>query len=350
VTFAFPGIRWSRILSFPALVVILASCGVTPRGPSAPVHEPMLSVDYVLAPPRGDSGLELEDLALARGPAASLRRAFLLLDRNLPAAAIDACAQVLYGAATPSTEGEALARYLRAEAFEALGEPARGAYDRQRARELALDPRIKERLERLSDDAPPAAPAAEPRAALGLVARSSWGPDAPIPSRMSPMGRIFRITVHHSAMLFRDDSQESAAAQLRVIQRNHMQDPTLHYGDIGYHFLIDPAGRVWEARDLRWQGAHARSDNNRGNIGVCLLGNFIRGGDGQRPPQRQLAALRDLLVVLADRYKVGGDQIYNHNDFVNTVCPGPYLQAEVRRIARELGSSRSRRGTVATRR
>ena len=29
--------------------------------------------------------------------------------------------------------------------------------------------------------------------------------------------------------------------------------------DVGYHYAVDRAGRVWECRPLTWQGAHVRN-------------------------------------------------------------------------------------------
>jgi hypothetical protein len=152
-----------------------------------------------------------------------------------------------------------------------------------------------------------------------------------IASRLDPMERIFRLTVHHSGEYFRDTSPSGCATHIQKIQREHIADR--NWGDIGYHFVIDPAGRVWEGRDLRWQGAHARGDNNRGNIGICVLGNFVRGKEGQRPTEPQLAALRQLVAELASHYAIKPAQIYSHRDFVQTECPGPYLAEVVAEIA-----------------
>jgi hypothetical protein len=332
-----------------ACVSFLAGCAGSPR--SAPVHAvaPVLSVDYVLAPVRDDAEFDLEGLANSRDPAAHLRRAWILLQRHRPQDAIDASASVLYGPHPVSTQAEAFARYIRASGFDALGEQKRGDYDRQRALELALDPRLRERIgERGGKAAAPEATAVAGQ--LPLLPRARWNPTAPVSSRLDAMGRIFRITVHHSAMLFRDTSPQTAASQLRLIQHNHMQDPDRRYGDIGYHFLIDPGGRIWEGRDLKWQGAHARLDNNRGNIGICVLGNFIRGRDGQRPTEPELRSLRQLVAALAGRYGIAGDQIFCHSDFVVTECPGPLLEPEVARIAREIGRGpgKSAGGPAAT--
>ena len=79
-----------------------------------------------------------------------------------------------------------------------------------------------------------------------------------------------------------------------MIRRGHVN----HNGwaDIGYHFAVDRAGRVWSCRPLVWQGAHVK-DRNEGNIGVLVLGNF----EIERPTSAQLNALAIHLKTLATR-------------------------------------------------
>jgi hypothetical protein len=319
------------------LCVVLSSCAGGPRRAEAAAGQrAVLSVDYVLAPVGDDTQYDLEALANSSEPAARLRRAWIQLQRKRPQEAVDASATVLYGTQPPSAQAEAFARYIRAEAFDAMGEASRGDYDRERVLELALDPNLRARVSQRAPVVAASSVKTTHAVDIAVQPRSSWSPAPPVGAKLDPMGRIFRITVHHSAMLFRDTSPATAAGQLRVIQKNHMQNPDRRYGDIGYHFLIDPAGRVWEGRDLKWQGAHARSDNNKGNIGICVLGNFIRGRDGQRPTATELHALEDLIQKLAVRYGIGPDQVFCHSDFVKTECPGPYLEPEVARIAHSL--------------
>ncbi|MEQ1631776.1 MAG: peptidoglycan recognition family protein [Planctomycetota bacterium] len=346
-------LRRSAIYSALVLSVFFSACSTMQRNPGRQsTAAPVLSFDYVFAPLRDDAELDLDSTPRSNEPAPHLRRAWVLLQRKRPQDAIDASALVLYGTGAPSPSAEAFARYIRAEAFHALGEPQKGEYDRTRARELALDERLRARLE---DMAPlPQAQlasvkdAAAPAGSITTLSRSEWSPSQTIRSRLFPMGDIYRITVHHSAILLRNDSPTAAAGQLRSIQKTHMQEEGC--GDIGYHFLIDPAGRVWQGRELRFQGAHARGGNNIGNIGVCVLGNFIRGREGQRPTREELASLERLIASLSGKYGISKNQIFCHSDLVATECPGAYLKNEVDRIARELPKGRSavsRRGLPA---
>lgn len=166
-------------------------------------------------------------------------------------------------------------------------------------------------------------------ALTGLIPRSGWGARTPDQSNLTAnRARYSRITVHHTAMstsnLGRGSAAEAAQA-VQGIQRQHMSGRG--YGDIGYHFVIDPSGRTYAARSLAWQGAHARGSNNVGNIGICLLGNF----EAERPTSRALDALNSLIEELRGRYHVSRTQIYGHRDFTATACPGRHLMTWVQR-------------------
>ncbi|GAB4145484.1 MAG: hypothetical protein Fur0037_13400 [Planctomycetota bacterium] len=319
-------VRFGWMAAAAATSILLAACSAPPpplRPTRPPAGEIVLSADWVLGQVRADADLEDEDLRGVRLGAARLRRAWIQLGLGRPERGIELASEVLYDQERPSPPEEALARYIRAECYEAMGDPGRGEYDRKEAARLALDPALQKRLE----DQQARSQRRTAAEALHIEPRAEWHPLRTIGQRLDPMGRIFRITVHHSAMPFRDTSPDRCAEEIRMIQRAHMNSPDRHYGDIGYHFLIDPAGRVWEGRDLRYQGAHARADNNRGNIGICLLGNFVRGSGGQSPTAPQIASLERLLEALCRRYRIGVDEILGHRDFVTTECPGPRLAA-----------------------
>lgn len=332
------------------MLLLFSACGSAPRYTARkPGSNAVLSYEFVLGPVRDDAELDIEATPRDKNPAVHLRRAWVMLQRKRPQEAVDACALVLYGAEAPSSEAEAYARYIRAEALEALGKGKNGEYDLQRARELAMDVRLKDRI----DDAMPDPVAVKTPTKkterivpdIDINTRSEWEPGATIRSRLDPMGKIFRITVHHSAMLLRSNSEDAAADQIRNIQHVHIRKEL--YGDIGYHFLIDPMGRIWQGRELRYQGAHARGDNNRGNIGICVLGNFVRGRDGQRPTQAELDSLESLISHLSSKYGIGEDQVFCHSELVNTACPGPYLRSEVDRIAKAATQPSRIRGSAA---
>jgi hypothetical protein len=173
-----------------------------------------------------------------------------------------------------------------------------------------------------------------PRAVgLALVTRDQWSALEANARRMTPAGGNWRrITVHHSAESRSPSGASSLAdssSSIRLIQKYHMQDPDKRWGDIGYHFLIDSSGRVFQGRELRWQGAHAGGENNRGNIGICMLGEFLDHG----PQPAALRALDALIEDLRARYGIPRSQVFAHKELGNTACPGPALTSYLDRYA-----------------
>jgi hypothetical protein len=181
----------------------------------------------------------------------------------------------------------------------------------------------------------PPAPAPAPALPEGVMARSIWSKGDPYYPNMTRMQTIQRITLHHDGMsAFTATSQQAAAERIEAIRRSHRNMPG--WGDIGYHFVIDPAGRVWEARPLSWQGAHVK-DQNEGNIGICLLGNY----ELQRPNDTQLAAMERLIASQMKRYNIPLREVRTHKEMAATACPGKNLQPR-------LVAMRSARGPLAT--
>ncbi len=164
------------------------------------------------------------------------------------------------------------------------------------------------------------------------IPRSRWGASPAVAARMTPLrGAWSRITVHHSAETATDPeggSLDETAAALRKIQRHQMQNQG--WGDIGYHFLIDASGRIYEGRTLEWQGAHASGNNNNQNIGICVLGDFSR----RSPTPAAMKSLELLVRELRRTYRISNSRVYAHKQFRPTVCPGPALDAWVRDLRR----------------
>ncbi|MDR3078053.1 MAG: peptidoglycan recognition protein family protein [Planctomycetota bacterium] len=165
---------------------------------------------------------------------------------------------------------------------------------------------------------------------MTAISRQTWGAADAIPGKMTPMNGVTRLTIHHegSAKPNNDNSPAQVAATLRLIQGQHRK--RMGAGDIGYHFIIDRTGAVWQGRDWKYQGAHA-SGANPHNLGIMLLGNF----EIQQPTAQQLASLRLLSVSLARKYGLNpAADIFAHCDFGNTQCPGRNLKPQVASLRR----------------
>jgi hypothetical protein len=130
-----------------------------------------------------------------------------------------------------------------------------------------------------------------------------------------------RVTVHHTdGKQYMD--QAEALAYVKSVQAMHMNsnDPKHGWDDIGYHFLIDGAGRVYEGRHTSIMGAHAKNANEN-NIGISLMGDYNR----DVPTKPEIDSLRRLVTFLALQYRTDPRQkgfIEPHKHYNNTDCPG----------------------------
>ncbi|MBU0755790.1 MAG: N-acetylmuramoyl-L-alanine amidase [Planctomycetes bacterium] len=165
---------------------------------------------------------------------------------------------------------------------------------------------------------------------LEIIPRNRWHARLPR-SNIDPMTSIYRITVHHTGDYCNQTDLEGSAALMLAYQQTHQE--SRGWADLGYHFVIDRAGRIWEGRSLEFQGAHAGdSEKNRGNIGISLMGDFNR----QELSRGQEESLANLLNELSRLYRIDKrSRIFTHQELVATQCPGRNLQYFVDRF-REL--------------
>ncbi|GAB3808323.1 peptidoglycan-binding protein [Micromonospora zhanjiangensis] len=120
---------------------------------------------------------------------------------------------------------------------------------------------------------PPSPPSAE----VTILPRWRWGARPPREVVRVATGQRVGFTVHHSA--------SPPTATVRAIQNYHMDSNG--WSDIGYNFLVDTAGRVYEGRGWDVEGAHA-SGHNVTHIGACFIGS---DGDVTTAALRSLRAL-----------------------------------------------------------
>lgn len=164
---------------------------------------------------------------------------------------------------------------------------------------------------------------------LYAIPRDRWSAKPPTRRLLNPLDSIKLITVHHEGhktpIYFTGWNQTSE--RMHTIQRWHQKDRG--WADIGYHFVVDRAGRLWQGRDLRFQGAHV-SHQNENNLGLMVLGNF----DLQTPTRAQYVTLHDTLVRLMNYYRVPKYRVKTHQELARTACPGKVLQHHMMRLRR----------------
>jgi len=147
---------------------------------------------------------------------------------------------------------------------------------------------------------------------------------------MDRMKPVRRLTVHHDGMPpVTLTSPRDVAARIDLIRRSHLRRG---WGDIGYHYIVDPMGAVWEGRPLTWQGAHV-AHQNPGNLGVLTLGNF----QVQQPTPAQIATLDRFVASRMGVYHLSLPRVYTHQELAPTECPGRALQRHMTTTRRPTG-------------
>lgn len=92
--------------------------------------------------------------------------------------------------------------------------------------------------------------------------------------------------------------------------------------DIGYHWLIDKKGKLYEGRLEKFIGAHVLG-HNKNSLGICLIGNF----DEETPTKKQMQTLIKFLKEKIKKFKIPVKNILGHREFsgVKKTCPGKFL-------------------------
>jgi hypothetical protein len=175
---------------------------------------------------------------------------------------------------------------------------------------------------------PPPVTSREPNN-FGILPRSAWAKAGPDLSRVDPMDGVRLLTFHHSGdpKPFTTMDYAETAQHLEYVREYHR---SRNFQDIGYHFAIDRAGRIWQLRSLKYQGQHVRY-NNEHNIGVVVLGNF----DMQSMSQAQKDRVRTFGQLLRKQYALPIARVYTHQEIVSTECPGNAMQPYMVQIRRQ---------------
>lgn len=126
------------------------------------------------------------------------------------------------------------------------------------------------------------------------------------------------IIVHHSAVSRTKNSNQFVANNNYHKSIGFPKSLLGFY--LGYHYEINAAGKVFQARYNYEVGAHCKENlMNYKSIGIGLDGNF----DIEDPTPEQIYSLRDLLRRLCRDLKLSRDAILFHRHFADyKSCPG----------------------------
>lgn len=170
-----------------------------------------------------------------------------------------------------------------------------------------------------------------PSTSFRVFPRTTWTSTL-TPSEL-PNLQPLRITLHHTALsggLSVNATQSQEISRMQLIRSSHVNGNG--WSDVGYHFIVMPSGRVYEARSERKRGAH---DVINDGLGVAFDGIYT----SQTISSAQYEAAVALCTLLCKRYGINDPvtpvatptadfgtrslpRICGHRDRVSTSCPG----------------------------
>ncbi len=189
-----------------------------------------------------------------------------------------------------------------------------------------------------------------------IVTRAEWGADESYRAGSPSFAPVKMVFVHHTAS-GNDYTRAEAPAIVRAVYAYHTR--SLHWSDVGYNFLIDRYGTLYEGRyggvTKGAIGAQTLGFNT-GSIGVSVIGDFTKA----TPPGAAVSALEHLLAWKLDVHhvdpqgratlvcgygeKYGTGQsvefpvIAGHRDANYTGCPGDRLYAQLPAIRKAVAA------------
>lgn len=203
-------------------------------------------------------------------------------------------------------------------------------------------------LERATTVDPAVQPVAELSAARvarrpAIYSRARWGADERMRSRSSlHYGRVRGGFVHHTVNANRY-TRAQVPAIIRGIYAYHTQ--SRGWSDVGYNFLVDRFGRIWEGRyggvARPVVGAHTLGYNSD-SFAMSAIGNY----ETTRPSTALLRAYGRLFAWKLSLHRVRAAStrqwiakrylpaISGHRDAGQTACPGRYLYQRIPTIRR----------------
>jgi N-acetylmuramoyl-L-alanine amidase-like protein len=191
-----------------------------------------------------------------------------------------------------------------------------------------------------------------------LISRTAWGANEAIRRAAPTYARSIQLAVVHHTAGTNSYTAAQSASIVRGIEVYHVKGNG--WNDIGYNFLVDKYGQVFEGRyggvDKNVIGAHAEGFNT-GSVGVALIGTY----QTTAPTTAEKTALTNLLAWRLDvahvdplstlTYASGGNArfpagtpvflraVSGHRDTGFTTCPGAVLYGQLGALARQAAAT-----------
>lgn len=137
--------------------------------------------------------------------------------------------------------------------------------------------------------------------------------------------KINELTLHYTGASAINVTKADVPAFIKRIEANHFGRPDEDMSAIGYNFLIDEFGRIWEGRGWSYRNG-ANGEGNDISVSVCIL---VGVKDNKIGPE-VINAVRDLRAQVEKRFK-RPITVRGHRDHIATSCPGEAIYKMIRK-------------------
>ncbi len=123
------------------------------------------------------------------------------------------------------------------------------------------------------------------------------------------LSAITHLAIHHSAAPANIAPEKIAAYHVGK-----------GWPGIGYHFLVEPDGAIFQVNRLETVAYHVYKQNAY-TVGICTEGSFV---GGLIPTPKQIEALGNLVAWLTQKLNIPLKQVWGHKEYPEnaTACPG----------------------------
>lgn len=189
-----------------------------------------------------------------------------------------------------------------------------------------------------------------------IISRKAWGADESLMKWPTEYANLEKFIVHHTAstsLVPDTDGSGLYKSMVNAIYKYHAGSKSWTdgdgssvngFGDIGYNYVVDPSGNVYEGRygGNGVVAGHA-SGFNTGSVGISVIGNYQDGAAGQTNTsldEKVKKSLSRLIGWIAanngiNLSKISAfhgksiDGVVGHRDVAATQCPGTVMYSQL---------------------
>ena len=148
---------------------------------------------------------------------------------------------------------------------------------------------------------------------MKYISRFQWGATPPPKGPFDRIrhSRVQGVVVHHSGV----ENGAKGSGAVKAFERHHLSKG---WDGIGYNWLVDETGTIFEGRGWEARGAATKGWNSK-SMSVCYT------GWGYKQPHANVLESLSAVIAEAERWFGHGLWVETHRRKGSTTCPGDWL-------------------------